>query len=599
MGASVVTRVDTPLRGRGEPRPGGWRLLSERPSTVPDPDDRVLAALTAAPDVSLATDSLAADAANDEVRRFLDPAGANVVRALAIPAGARVLTLGGVGGVIARHLGEIGAVVDAIEPTAALGAIARERNRDIANVEVFVGALEDVPDEPGYDLIVAIGVLEEAAGGVADRAGYVDFLARLARRLVPDGTLALGAENKMSVKALVGAPDEHSGRVFDSVESYPYGTTARSFSRRELEAMIGDAGLRPTTLGVFPDVRRARSVLHPRAFPEKYEYLLSEIPGFPSPDATGHRPRLAHEGLVWGSFVRAGLAADASNAFLVLASNASGSSLWPDDLGAVYFSEGRRSVWSTVTRVRTRADGVAFACRRLAPGPSDRGFVLREYDEKVVDGENLVTFARAAADEEIADALGRWSTLLDREAEEADGIPLDFVPHNMIRRADGSLQGFDQEWYADATTGFGIDDVRNRGVLWFASRLATVTPPERWPDCRTVGDLARRLGSMIPVLDAAWIDDVRRSESRLLAEVRPRPSAMTDTAWRQHIGRDIDALLASPLAYAPLGQRDIDARGGMRSTMARLGGHVKAVARLGARAVRSVRRTASRRRPVP
>src|SRR5690606_28550559 len=105
-------------------------------------------------------------------RYHLDPARANIVRALDLPADARVLEIGAGCGAITRYLGETCAVVDALEPVPSRARAIMERTRDLPGVKVFIGHLDDVPDVPSYDVIVVIGVLEYVGEGSLDDRPY-------------------------------------------------------------------------------------------------------------------------------------------------------------------------------------------------------------------------------------------------------------------------------------------------------------------------------------------------------------------------------------------------------------------------------------------
>ena len=88
----------------------------------------------------------------------------------------------------------------------------------------------------------------------------VAFLRSVAQRLVPGGQVACAIENRLGVGYLAGGPDDHSGLLFQGIEDHPRPSTARTFSRTELEALFAAAGLHPETLGVFPDYRFPRLV---------------------------------------------------------------------------------------------------------------------------------------------------------------------------------------------------------------------------------------------------------------------------------------------------------------------------------------------------
>ena len=276
-----------------------------------------------------------------------------------------MLEIGAGCGAITRYLGERCATVDGLEPVPGRAAAARARTRDLPGVEILVGEIDDVPAEPTYDVVVVIGVLEYVGAGTAWPRPYLEFLAAIQQRLVEGGTLVLAIENQLGVKYLVGSPEDHTGQVFDSVEGYPRGGKAHTFSRRELEALMRESGLQPETKVAFPDYKMTRTVLG--EFPEAARTLLRRIPNFPSPDRSGPRPRLAAEARVWRQLVDAGLELDCGNSFLVLARKGdAGPALWPASRAGMYFSVGRRRQLSVDTEVEV---ATARSASTAAPAP--------------------------------------------------------------------------------------------------------------------------------------------------------------------------------------------------------------------------------------
>ena len=217
-----------------------------------------------------------------------------------------------------------------------------------------------------YDVIVVIGVLEYVGNGTADRKPYLDFLAGIRDRLVPGGTLVLAIENELGVKYVVGSPEDHTNRVFDSIEGYPRGGKARTFSRRALEQLMLDSGLTPATRIAFPDYKLTRVVFGD--MPDAARSLLHRIPRFPSPDWRTARPRLADEHAVWRRLVEAGLEAEFGNSFLVLAGKGGPSELWPAGQAGAFYTSDRVKHLNTATVVQRSGDSVVF--KRTSDGSS-------------------------------------------------------------------------------------------------------------------------------------------------------------------------------------------------------------------------------------
>ena len=287
-------------------------------------EDEILRILQRSKRLDASSHEMLAQATDWPQRYHLSPERANVLRPLQIPRDARVLEIGAACGAVTRYLGEAAVLVDALESRPARARCAAARTRDLPSVRVFCGDIDDLPAGACYDVIVVIGVLEYVGAGV-DPQAYRDFLAAVRDRLVDGGSLVLAIENKLGAKYLAGAAEDHSNRVFDSVEGYPQGGRARTLDRRTLTGLLTDAGLQTQTAIAFPDHKLTRAVFRPDLVTEQTESLLYRVPTFPSPDWVGTSEPLADERSVWRSMVQAGLAADTGNSFLMIGGKRAGS----------------------------------------------------------------------------------------------------------------------------------------------------------------------------------------------------------------------------------------------------------------------------------
>jgi GT2 family glycosyltransferase/SAM-dependent methyltransferase len=513
----VSTEHITPLRGRGLRTAEGWVRVRETDGDYYDGIEEELTEVFLAEDELRSTSTDLSRHASGRAQAFqLDADRANIVRGLSIPEDAVVLEIGAGLGAITRYLGERAAVVDAVEPAVARARAARARTRDLPGVEVFVGAHEDVPPVPTYDVIVVVGVLEYVGAGSADPAPYVDFIRHLGRCLKPGGTLALAIENKLGVKYLVGAPEDHTDLLFDGIEDYPSGAPVRTFSRRELEAMFREAGLTPSTLVAFPDYKLTRTVMDSDALAASAPELLRNLPAFPSPDLRSPRPRLADEELVWRTFVDAGLAGEVGNSFLVLAGNGGPQTVWPADLGAVYFSRDRRENYAFEKRVVRAGEALRISRRRVGQADPGAAIEFHEGDEAFVQGPTMLEAASHASLDEIRALVGRWRERLLAESATSPGAPLDLVPNNIVLDGD-RLVAIDQEWFAP---GWSAERVLRRGALWFAAMLVRRTPPARWAGFGTVREVAAALGTAAGLdAEGGWIEVALDEEAEFFAEI--------------------------------------------------------------------------------
>lgn len=553
----------TPLRSLGDRTEEGWVLLRDVGSDYRDGAENTLYELLLAADESelgSTDDTLLSRAQGWAQQYHVHPSRANVVRPLQIPAGARVLEIGAGCGAVSRYLGESGAQLDSLEPVPSRARVARARTRDLPNVEVFVGELDDVPAEPVYDVVVVVGVLEYVGGGSQEDAPYRAFLDGIAARLVPGGSLVLTIENKLGAKYLAGAPEDHTGRIFDSLESYPHGGPARTFDRRALESLMRGSGLEPTTRVAFPDYKITRAVLDVDALEPGHRDLLHRIPAFPSPDWASPRARVVDEALLWRTFVDAGLATDTGNSLVVLAGKpgGDGQDLWPAATAGAFYSTGRRSEYAARTTLRLDDAGLRFE-RELVGAPTEGPIAVTGSTVPYRQGDDLLdVVATAEPLVALAPLLDRWTAMLDQRLAGGGPAPIDLLPHNLLVDGDGELVVVDEEWTShDATR----EDVVTRGVIWLALALTQRVVPERFPGCETVGDVARAIGPLVGLDEEGhWLTPAVQREATFQAAVQQKPEDETPEQAVERHRQNFLVALGVPLHRTGLGEREHELR---------------------------------------
>lgn len=542
-------------------------------------EDEVLALVTSTPDRASYSDAMVRRAQGWAQRYHSDPTRANVLRALDLPHRAAVLEIGCGSGAITRYLGETCAAVDSVEPMPARAAAAAARCADQHNVTVYVGEAADIPRVAAYNVIVVIGVLEYVGWGAADRAKYDEFLADCYARLLPGGTLIVAIENQLGVKYLVGAPEDHTRGTFDSLENYPRGGHARTFSRAELTTMMTDAGFQVQALGAFPDYKLTRVVMGD--FPEEAASLAARLPRFPSPDWMGKRPRLASEQVVWETLVTAGLATDCANSLLMLgvkpadpqretgthmtppdaaattsASNVAPASeptpLWPADRCAVFYSSHRRPELMAATRVlridqpaaqnapghvinnigngaTAPASSVMFERTALLADPRPvPGITLHTGTAPYVAGRDMTQVLAAelieAGELSVAQPwLAKWLRVLDEafaSGAAESGSAFDLVPHNLVVGDDGELTAIDEELHIPQV---GREHIVARGVYHLAKAVTARVPARYCAPARTVRQVMSVWGEAAGLsAGGAWIEAFVDQEAAVQARVRDR-----------------------------------------------------------------------------
>ncbi len=549
-----TTPPTTALRGISSRNKDGLVVLVDRESDYRDGSEAsLLEKLAAASDLTSTSDELAAMAMTWAERYHLDPSRANVIRALALPAESRVLEVGAGCGAITRYLGETVALVDALEPVASRAIIARARCQDLDNVEVVIGEIGDLPVAADYDVIVVIGVLEYVGSGSHSDEPYLGFLRAIAERLAPGGRLVLAIENKLGVKYLAGAPEDHYNEPFVGVEGYPgKRTLARTFSRDELGRLLQAAGLHSRNLSAFPDYKITRVVMDSeKLIGSECEDLLENLPIFPSPDWTGTREDGADENLLWTSLVRAGLAAQFANSFVVLAgTDAPDSGLWPENRLASYFSWDRKAEFTTVAVVERAADarGVTIARTPLRESHGDSELRLVASSSPYLHGTGLIAELLRSNADRARELIQEWARIVG-ERHQAGTLNRDLVPSNILVDAAGALVVIDQEWSPD-----GGDPVAvlRRGAVVTALQLAQAAMRPVWlEESETPSDIAGRLASWAEITDSGWLDRTLDRESELQAIVG-RPLGSVKVRRQGLIRTELAAAMAERVRRTPV-----------------------------------------------
>jgi SAM-dependent methyltransferase len=528
-------------------------------------EERVYEMILAATDLSSTSDELAAQATSWAERYHLATSRANLLRPFALRDDAVVLEVGAGCGAISRYLGERCGLVDALEPVLSRARAARARTRDLPNVEVFVGSLDDLPPVPSYDLVVVVGVLEYVGEGAADLGPQHSFLRQIENMLRPGGALLLAIENKLGVKYLAGAGEDHTGKVYDSVEDYPAGTIARTFSRSELTGLLEGAGLHPNFYAAFPDYKLPRAILSDAVFAREAP-LAWRIPQFPSPDRVGRWSRAVNEERLWRALVQDGVGQNFGNSFVAIARKGKRrievDDLWPNGQLAAFYQPDRRAEYSTQTLV-CQSDGTTWF--RRSPLRSDPAGtrttskrlqdVERVYEENMlVPGTDLLEVLEGADDDHLASYLKRWVAIAESEAAERGGYDPDLLPHNLVESTEGTLEVIDREWRPSVAS---RDEFLARGVLITAWKLVCRTPPSRWP-CDTFREVAIFMGAMVGLEPSGdWLAAAVQREAEFEAEV------LIETGWDlkgptqfESVRRNLEETLAMPLSWLPLGSRD-------------------------------------------
>jgi len=208
--------------------------------------------------------------------------------------------------------------VTALEYSQKRALVTAQRHSKHANLEVIIGGLQDFEPEQPFDYITVIGVLEYAGIFYGGSNPYISFLTKLRSMLTPNGELILAIENKIGLKYLCGAPEDHTSRIFDSIYSYPYSSKVQTFSKKELTDLFHEAGFDGLKWYYpVPDYKMPQEVLSEQISPDNLDSIWNWLPartaGIP-------RKEILSEKRLGKTLAKAGLFGEFANSFLVVVS---------------------------------------------------------------------------------------------------------------------------------------------------------------------------------------------------------------------------------------------------------------------------------------
>jgi GT2 family glycosyltransferase/SAM-dependent methyltransferase len=418
-----------------------------------------------------------------------------LVRPLSLQPGDKVLELGCGCGAITRFLGEVGADVVAVEGSLTRARVAAERCRELANVRVVVDDLLRFETDERFDCILLIGVLEYAALFSGSEEPFEHYLQAVTRFLKSGGRVVVAIENKLGLKYFNGCGEDHVGVPFFGIQDLYGARTVRTFGRRELIALLSQAGLSNVQFYYpFPDYKLPSVTLADKALTEPEFDAVDLLARCHARDYTGSPYRNFDEALAFSQLHTNGALAELSNSFLAVASR--DKEQRPESLELAFaWSVGRAPQFCTQTSFVRRGTEIQVVKQLLAqagsaPSSMNEGglTITHEVADSIYrPGRQLLwnVLRARAANADVAGsvrALRPWMEFLLRHSRVlsppvADvterrpkltsyALPGDFLdctPFNLLE-IDGEFIPIDAEWRSEADVSLGW--VVTRGLLW-------------------------------------------------------------------------------------------------------------------------------------
>lgn len=182
---------------------------------------------------------------------------------------AKVLEIGAGCGAVTGTLAEKVERVTCVELSKKRSMINATRHQHLSNIEINVGDFNKMVFEEQYDYITLIGVLEYAPSFSDSNKPFHELLKYVKTLLKPGGKLLIAIENKFGLKYWAGAKEDHTARLFDSLEGYVGNSKVRTFSKDELTEILNDVGFENLSFYYpMPDYKLPFQIFSDQRLPE-------------------------------------------------------------------------------------------------------------------------------------------------------------------------------------------------------------------------------------------------------------------------------------------------------------------------------------------
>jgi len=204
----------------------------------------------------------------------LSPIRGNIVDFLPIGKSDKVLEIGSGCGAITDTLSKKAGSVTCVDLSARRSQINAYRNSDRDNINIFVGNFNDIEPhlDTDYDYVCLIGVFEYGASYIPTKTPYTDFLKIILKHVKKGGRAVIAIENKFGLKYWAGCTEDHNGEFYSSIEGYPNGGSARTFTVNGLTKIFSECGVSDYSFYYpYPDYKLPHTIYSDKRLPKKGE----------------------------------------------------------------------------------------------------------------------------------------------------------------------------------------------------------------------------------------------------------------------------------------------------------------------------------------
>jgi len=204
--------------------------------------------------------------------------------------------------------------VTAVELSKRRAEIIEARYKEYDNLEIIAGNFSEIDFNTQYNYITLIGVLEYAKKFVDDNNPISSFLSRISNLLKKDGKIIIAIENRFGLKYFAGAPEDHTGLLFNSIEGYNNNVGIETFGKNELINILTTNNFKDISFYYpYPDYKLPQTIYSDLFLPDFSEFLTNAI------NYDQKRYQLFNERLAFPNIINNQLFDIFSNSFLIFA----------------------------------------------------------------------------------------------------------------------------------------------------------------------------------------------------------------------------------------------------------------------------------------
>lgn len=225
---------------------------------------------------------------------------ANIINWLPMDKSAKVLEIGSLCGSVTTVLAEKFGSVTCLDLSKECSTINAYRNENKDNITIHVGKPSEYEEElpTDFDYVFFIGSFEYSKVYSDSENPYISMLQFAKKHIKADGRIVIAMPNKFGLKFWAGCREDSSGVFFDSLEGFPGGSDARTFTKNGLISLLKEANIENYSFYYpYPDYKFMHTLFSDKRLPNKGE-LTTNIRNFDR-----DRLKLFDESLVFNTII--------------------------------------------------------------------------------------------------------------------------------------------------------------------------------------------------------------------------------------------------------------------------------------------------------